>query len=284
MNKSNVKILTKKSAPKQIKKREPKLMCACGTKGVGKTYATIQLIKEYIKENVKTGKKGRKVLIYDVNMEYEMFKAIDTKDVKRFSKSDKVEVRRVLPLNENGTSMNITEIVENMEHIIENFRGGMLVLEDVNRYMIGAKSVSVIGLLATNRHRDLDIICHFQSLSPLDPRMWQNTAVVRFHYQIDDVKRYKNRIPNYEMYAIAQSLVKMMYLEKKNKRFYVYVENEENKIKGKYTKKDFQDACSRYMEAHPNELNAKMKMVGKDKDLAIRKLTEELGMKYYAGI
>ena len=41
-------------------RREPILMCATGKKGVGKTYTTMQLIKDYIKSNKKTDKKTQK--------------------------------------------------------------------------------------------------------------------------------------------------------------------------------------------------------------------------------
>ena len=170
-------------------RREPILMCATGKKGVGKTYTTMNLIKSYIKGNKKTGKKARKVLIYDINMEYTDFKAISVKDIPNFTRQSKIEVRRVLPILDNGKMATLSDMLVILNQIIENFRGGMLILEDINRYLIASKTTDVIGLLATNRHRDLDIICHFQSLSALDPRMWQNTTFVRFHYQSDDVKR-----------------------------------------------------------------------------------------------
>jgi hypothetical protein len=64
-------------------RREPILMCATGKKGVGKTYTTMRLIEDYTKPNKKTGKKARKVLIYDINMEYTEFKAISVKDIKK---------------------------------------------------------------------------------------------------------------------------------------------------------------------------------------------------------
>ena len=78
-----------------IERREPILMCATGKKGVGKTYTTMGLINSYIKPNKKTGKKARKVLIYDINMEYTDYKAISIKDIASFSRQSKVEVRRV---------------------------------------------------------------------------------------------------------------------------------------------------------------------------------------------
>ena len=56
-------------------------MCATGKKGVGKTFTTLKAIAEYVKPNRKTGKKPRKVLIYDINMEYTEFKAISVEDI-----------------------------------------------------------------------------------------------------------------------------------------------------------------------------------------------------------
>lgn len=52
------------------KKREPLLVIATGTKGVGKTYTTCKVIEKYIQDNHVTGKKARKVLIFDTNEEY----------------------------------------------------------------------------------------------------------------------------------------------------------------------------------------------------------------------
>ena len=73
-------------------RREPILMCATGKKGVGKTYTTMQLIKDYIKPNKKTGKKARKVLIYDINMEYTEFKAISVRDIPNFTRQSKLKL------------------------------------------------------------------------------------------------------------------------------------------------------------------------------------------------
>ena len=75
-----------------MSQREPILMVATGQKKVGKTYTTTQLIEQYIRSNPTTGKKARKVLIYDVNMEYTQFKAIALKDVKRYTLQQRVEV------------------------------------------------------------------------------------------------------------------------------------------------------------------------------------------------
>lgn len=268
-------------------RREPILMCATGKKGVGKTFTTRRLIKDYVKSNKKTGKKARKVLIYDINMEYTEFKVISVKDIKHFTRQSKIEVRRVLPILDNGKMASLSDMLDILNQVIENFRGGMLILEDINRYLIASKTTDVIGLLATNRHRDLDIICHFQSLSALDPRMWQNTTFVRFHYQIDDVKRYAQRLPNFEMFKIAQCLVEYKYLKKGDKRFYCYIACDENYIKGNYTKLDFQIACELFLEKNPRNINDYQKKFGTGVDSrnkAISMLIKDLHEKYFKGI
>jgi hypothetical protein len=270
-----------------MSEREPILMCATGKKGVGKTFTTLKAIAEYVKPNKKTGKKPRKVLIYDINMEYTDFKAISVEDIPRFSRQSKVEVRRVLPILDGGKMASLSEMLDLLNQIIENFRGGMLVLEDINRYLIQSKTTDVIGLLATNRHRDLDIICHFQSLSALDPRMWQNTAFVRFHYQIDDIKRYAQRIPNYEMFKIAQCLSEYRYLQCNDKRFYCYIASDDNYITGNFTKRDFEFACRSYLESNPRRVNDAQKKFGTSADgreKSVKLIMAELFQKYYRGI
>lgn len=267
--------------------REPILMAVVGMKKVGKTFTTTKSLDSYSTPNSKTGKKARKVLIYDVNMEYTQYKAIEVKHLKKFTNQRKIEIRRILPINEDGSEANLSEMLEIMNVIIKSFRGGMLVLEDINRYLIASKTVDVIGLLATNRHRDLDIICHFQSLSALDPRMWQNTSMVRFHYQMDDIKRYKNRIPNYELFKIAQCLVNYKYLKVGDKRFYCYVANDENFITGNFTRVDFKYACSEYLERNSSLITNMARRYGTGQDARVRAkehLCKEFEQKYYQGI
>lgn len=262
-------------------------MCATGKKGVGKTYTTEGSIADYVKGNAKNGKKPRKVLIYDVNMEYTNYKALPLDKIAQFTRQKKVEVRRILPITADGKTADLNQMLEILNKIISVFRGGMLILEDINRYLIQSKTADVIGLLATNRHRDLDIICHFQSLSALDPRMWQNTAFVRFHMQIDDINRYKNRIPNFELFKVAQCLVEYKYLKLGDRRFYVFVACDDNYITGNFTKKDFRIACEEYLERNPRRVDTSSKRFGKGVDArakAISYLCNELQQKYYRGI
>ena len=274
--------------------REPQLIIATGTKGVGKTYKTCELVQDYLTPNVEIGKKPRKVLIFDANGEYSneeiqkngfrfRTKVLALKDIEDWSKQSRVEVRRVLPVDANGNELGTEKYPEILAVILHYYRGGMLILEDINKYLTETRDAKIIGALTTNRHRDLDIYIHLQSLAPLTTRMWQNANVVRFHYQMDDIDRYKARIPNYELFKIAQLMVNEKYYSGEE-RFFCYVMNQLNKIKGAFSKKDFIVACRQYLEIHP----AKVKSISQKyvkgyegKVKAIKECILDLYKKYY---
>ena len=77
--------------------REPKLGVAVGKKGIGKSYTTERVLAEYVKGMPSV--KPRRVLILDVNDEYEFVKAIAVTDVALFSLHPKIEARRIRPYN-----------------------------------------------------------------------------------------------------------------------------------------------------------------------------------------
>lgn len=272
--------------------REPYMIVATGTKGVGKTYQTCQVIQNYIQDNPSTGKKGRKVLIYDVNMEYtaESFAdnnvsftapVLDIKNLRKWSRQERPEVRRIIPKDEKGNIISGEGLITLLTEILNNFRGGLLVLEDINSYLMGNSVQEVIAVMCTNRHRDLDIYIHLQSTSAITTRMWANANFTRFHKQADSMDRIINRVPNPELYLITEKLVNQKYLY--DKRFFCYVDNQLMKIKGKFSLLDFQKACYAYLLDNPRLITNKMKMFPRDKEArnkAVALLIKEL-FKYY---
>lgn len=103
--------------------REPQLIIATGTKGVGKTYTTCSVIQEYLTPNIKLKKPARKVLIFDVNGEYtneELIKnkfrfrtqTLALKDLDAWSKQKRIEVRRILPVDADGNEVGIENILK----------------------------------------------------------------------------------------------------------------------------------------------------------------------------
>lgn len=280
--------------------REPQLIIATGTKGVGKTYRTCMEIQRYITPDIQSQKPARKVLIFDANGEYtneELAKngfrfrtqTLALRDIEDWSKQKRIEVRRILPVDADGNSIGIEKYPEILKAILHYFKGGMLILEDINKYLTETRDASIVGALTTNRHKDLDIYIHLQSLAPLTTRMWQNANVVRFHYQMDAIDRYRARIPNYELFKIAQMMVDDIYFRdgtkeerKKYERFYCYVLNQTNKICGDFSVKDFVIACRKYLEIHPQKVRLIMQKYGNGKDYDSRmKATKECVLELY---
>lgn len=263
--------------------REPLLMVATGQKKVGKTYSTTQMFENYVKANPHTGKKARKILIYDVNMEYTQYKAIGLEHLKQYTLQERVEIRRVLPRLEDGSIASIDQMMMIMNKCLTDFAGGLLVLEDINRYLIGTQTQDIIGTIATNRHRDLDIIIHLQSLGAMTPRMWQNTSVIRFHKQQDSIHRYKDRIPYLEQLRIAEFLVNDQYYGG-NERFKCFVSGEEGYIRGEFSKPAFRKACEKYASQYSPELKILEKSFKGEPDpraKAIDQIASELVIKYH---
>lgn len=274
--------------------REPQLIIATGTKGVGKTYKTCEIIEQYLTPNLALGKKARKVLLFDANGEYSneeiakngfrfRTKVLALKDMEEWTKQKRVEVRRILPVDADGNEVGTEQYSEILGVILHYYRGGMLVLEDINKYLTETRDAKIIGALTTNRHRDLDIYIHLQSLAPLTTRMWQNANVVRFHYQMDDIDRYKARIPNYELFKVAQLMVNEKYFSGEE-RFFCYVMNQINKIRGSFSKRDFIVACRMYLELHPAKVKSVQQKYGKGYEAKVRATKEcifDLYKKYY---
>ena len=64
--------------------RIQKLGVAIGSKGVGKTYKTTEMIQQYLVGNPAIGVPGRRVLILDVNQEFENIKTLDVEMYRHF--------------------------------------------------------------------------------------------------------------------------------------------------------------------------------------------------------
>lgn len=247
-----------------MEKREPMVMISCGKKGVGKTVATIEMIYRYISGNNLKGVPPRKALIFDVNDEFANFwyhgdfhsiKALAIKDILRFSVHPKIEVRRIRPFWDNGTKMSIDDMAEVLGIILENYRNGLLLVEDINKYTNDTLKGDLVGSLATVRHIGIDLIAHYQSVGrAANPKLLGNTKIIRLHKTNDSVARHKNKFEDRtEIMQIAESIVERKFNEG-DKRFYLYVDIDESKIHGKIDKKDIEYAIQEYISKNHNSL------------------------------
>jgi GTPase SAR1 family protein len=219
-----------------MEEREPKLGVAIGRKGCGKTYTTNNLITQYVTGNPLKGVPARKVLVLDVNDEYGSLngvkiKALRISDIMKFSIHPTVEARRIRPFFDNGTRMTTRDLQDTLFEILNKYRGGMLLIEDINRYVSDNLPNDLIGAICTNRHTDTDIIMHFQSVGRISPKIWQNINWLRFHKITDSVTRHKDKFEDkFEMLQLVENYINDEY-DKGNKRIHCYVDIDDEKIK-----------------------------------------------------
>lgn len=274
-----------KKALKNIaeKERIAFIYIATGKRGVGKTYTTTNsVILPYTKDNKKTGWKGRPVVIFDTNKEFTQFPPIwfdieatkpdpedprgrrripDTKQMckalidfsNKVQKGEaKPQVIRVLPQSLSGEPMSPNQKKLASMSILKEFKNGLILLEDLNHYMLGARTTDMVGAIVTNRHRNQDIIIHLQATSKLDPTMFQNVNILRMHYQSDNLGRIKSKITEPNLFFIAFAIIKNEYMAG-NKRYYLYVNPEDEYIYGP-TEEQFRKGVETFAVENPKEL------------------------------
>lgn len=263
-----------KAAFAKLKYRQPKFIIAVGSKGIGKTYTTLQLIKKYILGDQIKKLLPRKVIIFDYNREFPQFKTIPVDKafdpnapdwVLLFSSNDykKYEVRRILPLHKDGTNMSIDEINIVLSYVLESFWGGLFLIEDITKYVADSPNRDISGTLATIRHKNCDVIVHFQWKSKaLNPKFWGCVNELRVHKTTDSFSDYADRVKgDPHLLMIAEYLENNMNEQKLQnatqeqleqadipiQTFHCTVDVEHGKIKGPFTKQDFRKAAHKYI-------------------------------------
>lgn len=231
--------------------REALLGVAIGRKGVGKTYATIQLMEKYIMG--KPLVPPRKVLIFDVNNEFTNIKAISSKDIKRFSAHPKIEIRRVTIWKNDGklvSKMSLDEMASTLLGILNDYSGGLLLIEDMTKYISDGMPNDLIGAICTQRHVECDIIIHFQTVGKIcHPKIWGNLNWLRYHKTDDTVDRHESKFGGEVTHLkILECMVNDKYFSGNN-RFYAYLDKDLGKIKGAFSEQDFRKAIDNYLSS-----------------------------------
>lgn len=231
--------------------REPKLGVAVGKKGVGKSYQTELLINTYIRGNPANGVLPRRALILDVNDEFVNYKAIALKDIIKFSVHPTIECRRIRPFKDNGQRMTLSEIATTLFKVLNDYSGGLLLIEDPNKFLSDNLPNDVVGAICTNRHTDTDIIMHFQSIGRITTKVWQNINWLRFHKNTDSVDRHKEKfMDKYEYLKIAEILVDQKYYLDGDKRYFIYVDIDEERLMGDLNQEDVDRAIDEYISKY----------------------------------
>ena len=182
-----------------------------GETGVGKTRKIKLEAQRYLQDMPSIGKAGRPVLSFDTNDDdYPEFRSVSPDHLHLL---EAAAPRRIRPFNPDGSPMNHDQKKEVVKKIVATFRGGLVILDDVDHYMAGAKGQAIISALVSVRHMGVDLLLTHQSASKITTTEWEASTWIRFHHQVDNVNRYKNRIPNYALIRIAQLIVNEQYDE-----------------------------------------------------------------------
>jgi hypothetical protein len=236
--------------------REPLLIVACGKKGVGKSYQHNLMMQGYVMGDPYRGIRPRKCLIMDVNDEYGMYgiRAISLEHIALFTLHPYVEIRRVRPFHPNGSRMTLDEWANAVFYVLQTFKNGLLLIEDPNKWHSDHLPADLVGAICTNRHVGLDILLSYQSIGRINTKIWGNTNLVRFHKNTESVERHKNKFPDKEEYMkIAENMVNNEYM-KGNKRFFVYVDMDEEKIRGDFSREIYEQGVDDYIDERYTQL------------------------------
>lgn len=242
-------------------KREAKMILVAGRKGVGKTYETLQMMSNYLKSSPK--KRGRKVLIFDVNNEFGNVRKdhknpklpniglIKLNQVPAFSKINKPIAKRVSIFKNNGQRMSLSEMAKALGYILEHYRNGLLLIEDISKYITDSLPGDLIGSICTQRHVSVDVIIHVQTVGKLfNPKLWGNCNELRLHRADDTITRHKTKISgNIEHLLIMEHLIEMKY-KQGDRRFFCFLNKDKGKIRGRFTKREFLKAIELYLSSN----------------------------------
>lgn len=281
--------------------REAKLMVAIGKKGVGKSFQTLELISSYL--NGFNGKsKPRKCLIIDVNDEFDdprgthknpklpSIKTIPAtpEALSLFTRSKNIECRRIRPYNKDGSNMDHKQLQETLKVVLANYQYGLLLVEDINKYISDSLPMDFFGKLTTMRHVSVDVVIHYQGIKKaLHPKIFPNTNIIRWHKCGDSVRTMEKK-HQVALFFLAEQLVDFHY-KKGDKRFNCYVDLDNEKIYGKFTKHTFQKAIENHLqenyseitkEANRSDIRTGKKIHASQKD-AVEYLIEEYTKNYY---
>jgi hypothetical protein len=150
--------------------------------------------------------------------------------------------------------MTLDEWANALFYVLNRFQNGLLLIEDINKFIGDHLPHDLVGAIATNRHVGLDIVLSYQSLGRINTKIWGNLNLMRFHKNVESVERHKNKFPDkYEMMRIAELIVNNEY-HKGNNRFFLYVDMDEEKVRGEVNDEMIEYGLSNYIHENYNPL------------------------------
>jgi hypothetical protein len=273
--------------------REAILIIATGVKGVGKSYTTLWKEIIPFARGLKTGKR-RPVLIFDVNNEYAWTSdiksniypkapedkkltngrpikilAIALKDVVKLSRDTTGMIRRFAPFytedrfdkkgiripgKGKGELMKREDLQIALAEILRIFHNGLLLVEDLRRLYGNSVPRDISDAITSNRHKNLDVIWHLQSVGRILPEYWENVNYVRFHKEANSIDNARDKLPDENLFMIAEYMLNAEYAMG-NTRHYIYVDNIHHDLRGNYSRESMLSAIDAYLKRNRRLFN-----------------------------
>ena len=158
--------------------------------------------------------------------------------------------------------MSPTEMHKTVITIANNYRSGLLVLEDINRYMLSQVNIDMVGMLIGIRHLGVDLIIHYQSMRYIPPRMWGNMNIIRLHKQSDSIDKYSKRIDNFELFKIAELIVQKKYSDN-DIRYKLWIDMLADKLIN-VDRESFSFACRQFLAMNSREMRTRLNTIDED--------------------
>lgn len=251
--------------------RWAKLMMVGGKRGTGKTNTTLDLLYEAVR-------KGRKALIFDPNDEFGAYsyrpdqpvhciKTIFLKDIPRFTAQHHPEIRRIRPYWDDSTRMSTDDMLTALARILSIYRDGILLIEDINKYLSDNPTRDIVGALATLRQAHVDLILHFQLVGKIGhPKLMGMANYIRLHKTMDEVTRHAEKFGDKtEVLTIAQTIVNARFKygvdnnvkDKTGQYFSCTIDLDDFRIKGIFTEEEAESAIADYISRNSrNTINS----------------------------
>lgn len=194
--------------------RYAKVWIVLGKKLSGKTNKTLTKLYKACQQN------RRKVLIVDFADEFGNYvyrkgttnhsiKAIYLKHIPRFAAQRYPEIVRIRPFWDDGRIMSTDDMQTALSQVLNTYYNGILLLEDINKYIPDTINNSLIGRLSTVRQAGVDVIIHYQLIEKAgNPKLLGNLNYIRLHKTTGSVERHADKYGDKtEVLSIAEIIV-----------------------------------------------------------------------------
>jgi hypothetical protein len=149
--------------------------------------------------------------------------------------------------------MNLNELVDVLKFVSANYFNGLLLVEDINKYVSDNMPNDIIGSICTQRHSGVDVILHYQHIARVSTKVWQNLNTMRLHRYNGSIDKYADRLDDvYDLLKIAENIVNTRF-ENGDERFFLYVDMDREKIFGDFTDEDYEKAVTDYCYVNFNK-------------------------------